>query len=126
MFMSGLQKKHFCSTKPSCQHLNVFVEKKLFGQRSGLNIASADRENEKDNKVAEIRKQSGGATIAQWICLCLPSCRPGFESGAQHLRFYQLPIVNLCYICHVKQNENKQKEAGYGPFLKKKLDRSTS
>ena len=31
----------------------------------------------------------GSATIVQWICLHLPSSRPGFESQAHHLRFYQ-------------------------------------
>ena len=30
-----------------------------------------------------------GAAIAQWIRLYLPSCHPGFESQAHHLRFYQ-------------------------------------
>ena len=29
-----------------------------------------------------------GAAIAQWIRLRLPSCRPGFESQANHLSFY--------------------------------------
>ena len=28
-----------------------------------------------------------GATIAQWICLRLPLCRPSVESQAQHLCF---------------------------------------
>ena len=36
-----------------------------------------------------------GATIAHWICLHLPSCRPGFESQAHHLCFYQF-IFELC------------------------------
>ena len=31
--------------------------------------------------------QWNGATIAQWIRLCLPSCGPEFESQACHLRF---------------------------------------
>ena len=39
-----------------------------------------------------------GAAIAQWIRLRLPSYRPGFESQALH--------------------QNKQKEAGIGPFKK--------
>ena len=29
-----------------------------------------------------------GAAAAQWIRLCLPSYRPGFESQAHHLRFF--------------------------------------
>ena len=28
---------------------------------------------------------SCGAAIALWFCLCLPFCRPGFESQAHHL-----------------------------------------
>ena len=31
--------------------------------------------------------------VAQWICPCLPSCGPGFESQAQHLY-----VVNFCAI----------------------------
>ena len=31
-----------------------------------------------------------GATIAQWIHLCFPSCRSGFESQVHHLRSYQV------------------------------------
>ena len=34
-------------------------------------------------------RMHGSATIAQWICLHLPSSRPGFESQAHHLRFFQ-------------------------------------
>ena len=30
----------------------------------------------------------GVAAIVQWLCLRLPSCRPGFESHAQHLCFF--------------------------------------
>ena len=31
-----------------------------------------------------------GAAIAQWICLHLKSCRPGFKPQAHHLCFYRL------------------------------------
>ena len=31
----------------------------------------------------------GDAPVAQWICLLLPFCRPGFESQAHHLCFNQ-------------------------------------
>ena len=55
------------------------------------------------------------ASLAQWIRLCLPSCRPRFESQAYHLCIYHLKY--LCYICHVKRMK-KQKEAGFGPFKK--------
>ena len=33
-------------------------------------------------------KITGGAAIAQWIRLRLPSCRPGFKSQAHHLCFF--------------------------------------
>ena len=51
-----------------------------------------------DQDVPEIGRGNGslnfscitGAAIAQWICLCLPSCPPGFQSLAPHLRFHHL------------------------------------
>ena len=55
------------------------------------------------------------ATIAMWFRLHLPSCGPGFESQALHLRFFQLLKL------YRENNENKQKEAGIGPFFKKTL-----
>ena len=58
-----------------------------------------------------------GAAIAQWIRLHLPSCRPGFESQAHHLCFFNL---YLSFELECEKNENKQKEAGIGPFFKKK------
>ena len=51
--------------------------------------------------------------IAQWIRLRLPSCRPGFES------IYIVQIVYLSFELECEKNENKQKEAWIGPFLKK-------
>ena len=60
----------------------------------------------------------GGAAIAQWICLHLPFCRPGFESQAHHLRFYHLKY--LCNICRVKRPKINQKRSGLANFLKKK------
>ena len=33
---------------------------------------------------------NNGWKIAQWICLCLPSCHPGFEAQAHHPCFYQI------------------------------------
>ena len=47
----------------------------------------------------------GGAAIAQWICLRLPSCRPGFESQAHHLCFHQF----IKKIVYCGKDENKQK-----------------
>ena len=67
------------------------------------------------SKWAETIERGGGAAIAQWIRLRLPSCRPGFESQAHHLSFYQF----IFELYHVEKDENKQKEAGIGPFLKK-------
>ena len=55
------------------------------------------------------------AAIAPWFCLRLPSCGPGFESQAHHLRFFQFVLLKL----YRENNENKQKEAGIGPFLKR-------
>ena len=56
-----------------------------------------------------------GAAIAQWIHLCLPSCRHGFESQAHHLWFHQF----IKKIVYCRKDENKQKEAEIGPYLKK-------
>ena len=36
-----------------------------------------------------------GAAIAQWIRSRLPSCRPGFESQAHHLRFFQFEFIEF-------------------------------
>ena len=58
------------------------------------------------------------AALAQWIRLCLPSCRPWFESQAHHLHFY-LSIFELCHVERMKINE---KEAGIGPFFKASVD----
>ena len=51
------------------------------------------------------------AAIAPWFRLRLPSCGPGFESQAHH----QFVLLKL----YQENNENKQKEAGIGPYLKK-------
>ena len=40
---------------------------------------------------------SRGAAIAQWNSLHLPSCRPGFESQANHLSFYFI-YIQICAI----------------------------
>ena len=53
------------------------------------------------------------AAIAPWFRLRLPSCSPGFESQAHHLRFFQF-VLKL----YRENNKNKQKEAGIGPFFK--------
>ena len=57
--------------------------------------------------------------IAQWIRLRLPSFRPGFKSQAHHLRFFQFILFKyLSFELECEKNENKQKEAGIGPFFK--------
>ena len=52
------------------------------------------------------------AAIAPWFRLRLPSCGPRLVSQALHLRFFQLLKL------YRENNENKQKEAGIGPFKK--------
>ena len=55
--------------------------------------------------------------MAPWFLLHLPSCGPGFESQAHHLRFFQFVLLKL----YRENYENKQKEAGIGPFFKKDI-----
>ena len=45
------------------------------------------------------------AVIAPWFRLRLPSCGPGYESQAHHLRFFQCVLLKLYW----DTNENKQK-----------------
>ena len=54
----------------------------------------------------------GGAAIAQWIRLRLPSFCPGFESQAHHLCFYQFKFK----LCHVEKTKISRKEAGIANF----------
>ena len=58
------------------------------------------------------------AAIAPWFHLRLPYCGPGFESQAHHLRFFQFVLLKL--LLELEKNENKQKEAGIGPYFFKK------
>ena len=55
-----------------------------------------------------------GAAIAQWIRLRLPSSRPGFESQAHHLCFFQ--IIYLSFELECEKNENKQKRGRDWPI----------
>ena len=59
----------------------------------------------------------GYAAIVQWIRLPLPSCRPGFESQAHHLRFHR-----FIELCNVEKTKINKKEAGIGPFFLKKVN----
>ena len=54
------------------------------------------------------------SAIAQWICLRLPTCGPGFESQAQQVR---LAFFNLNLNCNVKCTKIKQKEDGIDPYF---------
>ena len=54
------------------------------------------------------------AAIAPWYHLCLPSCGPRFESQAIYRCFFQFVLLKF----YRENNENKQKEAGIGPFYK--------
>ena len=47
-----------------------------------------------------------GAAIAQWIRLCLPSCRPRFQPQAHHQHFYQF-IFDLCHVEKTKINKKR-------------------
>ena len=61
------------------------------------------------------RNLCGGAAIAQWIRLRLPSCRPGFESQAHHLCFHQF----IKKIVYCGKDENKQKRGRDRSIFKK-------
>ena len=43
----------------------------------------------------ETERKKWGAAIAQWICLCLPSCHPGFKTQAHHLCFFHLQFCAI-------------------------------
>ena len=45
---------------------------------------------------------------------------PGFESQAHHLCFIQFMLLKL--LLGLKKNENKQKEAGIGPYFKRMFE----
>ena len=66
--------------------------------------------------VKKLLVKQGGGAIAQWIRRHLPSCGPGFESQAYLLRFYLVNIV--LYLSFIwETDENKQKEARFGPYF---------
>ena len=43
---------------------------------------------------------------------------PGFKSQAQHLCFYSQKLYLLYLSLYREKDENKQKEAGFGPYFK--------
>ena len=67
------------------------------------------------NEVSQIKKQQ----IVQWICLRLPSCGPGFEPQAHHKRFYTFSYFVVLYLSLYWKRTKINKEAGFGPYLKK-------
>ena len=62
-------------------------------------------------------------STASRIRLRLPSSSPGFESKAHYGRFYSPNFVLQLSFCWEK-DENKQKEAGFGPYFKKHISLS--
>ena len=58
----------------------------------------------------------GGAAIAQWISLRLPSYRPGFESQSHHLCFNQIRF-ELWHIEKMKINKKRPELAHLKNFL---------
>ena len=52
--------------------------------------------------------------IAPWFVCAYHPAAPGFESQAHHLCFFQFVLLKL----YQENNENKQKEAGIGPYFK--------
>ena len=58
--------------------------------------------------------------LAQWIFLCLPSCRPGFEFQAHHLCFLSLIVFVLYLSCD--KNEYKQKSPGLAHFKEEMIN----
>ena len=61
-----------------------------------------------------MKEQRRTTSIAQWICLRLPSCGLWFKSQAQHPPFFKLYLK-----CEVKRAKIKGKEAVIGQHLKK-------
>ena len=57
------------------------------------------------------------AAIAPWFRLSLPSFGCKFESHAHHLSFFKF-VLKFVW----EKDENKQKEAGIGPFYKNVKD----
>ena len=57
------------------------------------------------------------AAIAPWFHLRLPSCSPGFESQALHLRFFPFVIELWC-----EKDENKRKRGRDWPIFQKTME----
>ena len=55
-----------------------------------------------------------------WIRLCLPSCRPAFESQANHLLFSQFVFE----LCHVEKTKINKQRGHDWPIFKKTIVKS--
>ena len=84
-------------------------------------MAKCDHSDKQIRQV--VRHLVWGAAIAQWIRLPLPSSRPGFESQAHHLCFFQ--IIYLSFELECEKNENKQKRGRDWPIFKKNTSSMT-
>ena len=62
-----------------------------------------------------------GAAIVQWVDspAHLLSCRPGFTSQADQLCFFIYNQTCSLFVFSIWKGTKKQKEAGFGPHLKK-------
>ena len=62
----------------------------------------------------ETKTSRGGAAVAQWTHLCLPSCCPGFESQTHHQCFYQFKFEFK--LQHVEKTKLTEKRPGLAHF----------
>ena len=99
---------------------SIFHKNDYYDDHCDNNIQIRARERWKQTE--EQKRKKFDATIAQWICMCLPSFQPRFESQAHHLCFPSIyrqicsTYTNLSL--HCEKAENKQREAEFGPYLK--------
>ena len=66
-------------------------------------------------------KYTGGAAIAQWIRLGLPSCRPGSSPKYSIYAFYSKILYSNCH-CVEKRTKINNKKLGLAHFLRKYRD----
>ena len=84
--------------------------------RSNLNEQNRIQNlNEAEN--FDVTLKCWAAAMAPWFHLRLPSCVPGFENQARHLRFLKFVLLKL--LLQQEKNENKQKRCRYWPIFKK-------
>ena len=83
-------------------------------QKSKLWIGSVQMPFALMQTVIEVRSFFWAAAIAPWYCLRLPSCGDGFKSQSTPSVLFSICIIEIV----MRKDENKQKEAGIGQFLK--------